>query len=300
MELAGKVALVTGATGFVGERVARRLAREGMQVRGLTRRPVGPVDWEPVIGDVTCSAALRRAAEGADLVVHCAAVLFADEQECRRVNAEGTRLALEAAAASGCRRFVHLSTGAVYALAGRSVVDESTPFREGTTAYQRSKIDAERAVWAASSAGLGVTVLRPYFVLGAHPTAAWSCLLARRIVRGEFALAGDGSASWPYVHADNLAGAVALAARCVRAEGRAYNLADGQTTAGEYADHFRRWLGLTTLPARPELPVWRGRFDATRAVGEFSYAQRIGYEETLDEIHDFLQRAGMIPRRLAA
>ena len=175
MELPGKVALITGATGFVGSRTARRLVQEGMHVRGLVRRPVDLPDLESYLGDITDAATMAPAAAGAHVVVHCGAVLRrATREEAMWVNAEGTRIVLEAALQAGCERFIHLSTVSVHAVDGHDVVGEATPLRQAGDAYGESKALAEQAVWAAAAKGLQVTVLRPPAILGVAPTAARS------------------------------------------------------------------------------------------------------------------------------
>ena len=94
-----------------------------------------------------------------------------------------------------------------------------------------------------------------------HPTSTWSVLLAQRILKGEFALRGDGSASFPYAHVDNLVEAVLAAIRTPRAVGQAYNIVDGQTTGREYTDRFCHTLDLSPLPDGQEVVPWRGRLD---------------------------------------
>ena len=79
-----------------------------------------------------------------------------------------------------------MSTFAVYALDDRAVVDESTPLLQEGPVFQRSRVRAEQAVWAAGARGLPVTVLRAPNILGVHPTSTWSVLLAQRILKGEF------------------------------------------------------------------------------------------------------------------
>jgi NAD(P)-dependent dehydrogenase (short-subunit alcohol dehydrogenase family) len=70
MELPGKVALMTGATGFVGRRTAQRLVLAGMRVRGLARRLVELPDLERSLGDITAAATVAPAAVGAHVVGH--------------------------------------------------------------------------------------------------------------------------------------------------------------------------------------------------------------------------------------
>jgi len=152
-----KLALITGAAGFVGSRIARRFLREGMSVRALDQRPIDVAEVESCVGDVTDPGVAYRATEGAELVVHCAAVISGPPDETMRVNVEGTRVLLEAAIEARCERFLYMSTFAVYALDDRTVVDESTPFLKEGPAFQLSRVRAEQAVWAASARGLPVT-----------------------------------------------------------------------------------------------------------------------------------------------
>lgn len=89
----------------------------------LDLRPFELPGVECLLGNVTDPDEMQRAAAGAAVVAHCAAVIAGDDEEMTRVNAEGTRLLVEAALDAGCRRFLHVSTGAVYAFKDRPVVD---------------------------------------------------------------------------------------------------------------------------------------------------------------------------------
>jgi nucleoside-diphosphate-sugar epimerase len=213
-----------------------------------------------------------------------------------RVNVEGTRLLLEAALQGGCIRFLHMSTAAVYAFNDRAMVDEATPFRQEGSVYALSKVAAEQAVWACHALGLPVTVLRPYYILGGHPTSIWSTLFAQQLLQGKYALQGNGQESWPYVHVDNLAEAVVLAARSARAVGQAYNIVDGQTTAQAFTDHFRQWLALEPLPSQPAAVPWCGRLSGGKAVRELGYVPRVTYAEALVETERYLRESGIIQR----
>src|ERR1700752_4124770 len=115
----GSTALVTGATGFVGSRVALRLASLGCAVRAIVRRMGAAPELRSagiaeIEGDFVEAAVARQAAAGADLVVHCAATAGPDLAPVRRVNADGTRSIAHAALAAGVSRYIQISTGSVY------------------------------------------------------------------------------------------------------------------------------------------------------------------------------------------
>ena len=132
MEIQGKTALVTGATGFIGGHLARRLqTQEGVQVRALVRSPqkaapLADLGVEIIPGDITDPEAVREATRGADIVYHAAA--WADEQGDRdavwAVNVDGTQYMLDAAIAEGVTRFIHLSSCAVYGSLQQLDIDE--------------------------------------------------------------------------------------------------------------------------------------------------------------------------------
>ena len=106
-----KIAL-TGATGFVGGHLLRRLVEAGHEVRALTRRPRGPeagVEW--IAGDLADHDALARLVEDCDAVIHVAGVLNApDRAGYEAGNVAGTAAMIEAATTAGVHRFVHVSS----------------------------------------------------------------------------------------------------------------------------------------------------------------------------------------------
>jgi nucleoside-diphosphate-sugar epimerase len=161
--------LVTGATGKVGSRLSKRLAKRGDRVRALVRDAARAGDLreagiELALGDLLDEASLATAVEGVDAVVHCAAFFRgATAEQAHAVNDVGTQNLANAARAASVKRFVFTSTGLVYGAKGGRVTREDDPC-EPTAAYPVSKLAAERFLFAIE--GLDVRVLRLPFVYG--------------------------------------------------------------------------------------------------------------------------------------
>jgi nucleoside-diphosphate-sugar epimerase len=161
--------LVTGATGKVGSRLARRLAQRGDQVRALVRDRVRAAELrdvgiELVEGDLLNADSLTAAVGGVDVVVHCAAFFRgASAEQAHAVNDLGTRQLAVAAHAAAVGRFIFTSTGLVYGSNGGRLAREDDSCAP-TLAYPVSKLAAER--FLLEIAGLDVRVLRLPFVYG--------------------------------------------------------------------------------------------------------------------------------------
>jgi UDP-glucose 4-epimerase len=161
--------LVTGATGKVGSRLAKRLAQRGDQVRALVRDEARAADLreariELAVGDVLKVDSLAAAVRGVDAVVHCAAFFRgATPEQAQAVNDLGTQHLASAARAASVKRFIFTSTGLVYGSTGGRLVREDDPCAP-TAAYPVSKLAAERFLLAIED--LDVRVLRLPFVYG--------------------------------------------------------------------------------------------------------------------------------------
>ncbi len=161
--------LVTGATGKVGSRLARRLAQRGDHVRALVRDLARAEGLrhdriELVRGDLLDVASLDAAVRGVDAVVHCAAFFRgATPEQAHAVNDLGTQHLANAARAAAVKRFIFTSTGLVYGPNGGRPAREDDPCAP-VDAYPASKLAAERFLLAME--GLDVRVLRLPFVYG--------------------------------------------------------------------------------------------------------------------------------------
>jgi len=148
--------LVTGATGFVGPHIVRRLVDDGHFVRVLEREPgnwrqAGLPCQEAVQGDMTDPVSLRRAVEGQEVVVHLVAIINGRPEQFERVMSQGTRDLVAAAKEAGVQRFVLMS-----ALGASEETKDLVP-------YYGAKWAMEQAV---KRSGLEYVIMRPSFVFG--------------------------------------------------------------------------------------------------------------------------------------
>jgi nucleoside-diphosphate-sugar epimerase len=213
---------VTGATGFIGPHIVRRLSRDGWQVRILTRRTVEPSLIAPSIeqvhgslDDVEC---LRRLLDGADAVVHVAGLIRARTRDAFfRANAEGVRRLVELAAERpDPPRFVLMSS-----LAARE---------PALSDYAASKRAGEDALMAAGDR-LPWTILRPPAVYGPGDRA--TLFFFRCVRHGIGPLLGTPGARVSLLHVEDLAGAVGTVLTADGSVGLVAELDDGQ--AGGYS-----------------------------------------------------------------
>ncbi len=228
-------AFVTGASGFIGGALTRRLVAEGWQVNALARsersaQTVRERGAEPVTGDLDDVAAMRAGAEGSEYAFHAAAQLgdWGKPADFERGNVQGTKNALQAAREAGVRRFVHVGTEAAL-LAGKPLVevDERAPLRFDSPAlYSRTKARAEEAVVEAGGNGFETVVVRPRLVWGVGDTTILPAI-AEAVRKGRFAWIGGGSHLTSTTHVDNVVEGLVLGAT-QGASGGVYFVTDGK------------------------------------------------------------------------
>ena len=200
-----RAAFVTGATGFVGLNLVEALLERGWRVVAMHRRGsdltyLRRLAAERVEGDVVHASSVRRAMpEKVDVVFHVAGdtSLWSGHDALQdRINVEGTRHVVDAALATGARRFVHTSTISAYGLQpGR--IDERSPQRGNVSPinYQRSKYRAEREVRAGLARGLDAVILNPAGILGRYDTRSYARLF-RLVAEGRLPGVPGGARSF--------------------------------------------------------------------------------------------------------
>jgi nucleoside-diphosphate-sugar epimerase len=252
--------LVTGATGFIGGRLAERLAIEGEEVRCLARASsdtsaLEPLDVEIAIGDLRDPGSIARAIAGCTAVFHCAALVsdWAVTAEIEQINVAGTRHVLEAALGARVRRLIHFSTTDIYGHPGAAGVDETYKSKRFANWYAHTKRRAEAEVQRVEREhGLATVILRPATVYGPGSRELVG-EIARALCNGTMVLIDRGRAIAGLCFVENLIDAAVLALRRDIACGQAFNLTDGlDITWRRFTNDLARGLGCS--PARWSIP----------------------------------------------
>jgi nucleoside-diphosphate-sugar epimerase len=261
---------VTGITSGVGMRLAEIAIAEGHDVAGLVRDPSRPdaarlarLGARLVHGDLEAKDALAELCRGADAVVHTAAHVgdHGTPEQFERVNVGGTRNTVDAAARAGARRFVQLSSTAVYGRPPTGRVTEDWPTRKIGRLYEDTKTEAERVAFRRGDIlGIEVAAVRPPLIYGPYDRnflpRAMAALRARR-----FLLVDGGRAPLNVVWVDHVVDVLLRAAARPAAAGQAFNVMDEVDTmppsVREVGETIARAAGLP-LP-RISLPMGAAR-----------------------------------------
>jgi len=261
---------VTGASGFLGGRIAQLLASRGDRVRVLVRpgndlRHLAGFRIEEAVGSLGDPAALRAAVQGCTHIIHCAAAStdWAPWETYAAANATGVRNLLEAARQlPNLERFLHVSTTDVYGYPAVPCQEEA-PLVDVGLPYNRTKIRGERAVREAMAGwGMPATIIRPATIYGPRGTA-FGRDIAAHLRQGTMAVFDGGRSRGGFCYVDNAADAILTATCDASAWGKVYNLADGTGAVWrDYADRMAAGLGFRrawiNLPSGIALGLARG------------------------------------------
>ena len=236
---------VTGASGFIGRAVAERFRAEGAEVGGVDF--AADPERGVVAGDVAEAGPWQAAVGGADVVVHTAALVSNayDLDESWRVNVLGTRNVLDAAAAGGVGRFVHISSVRAFSDLGfPDGVDEHHPVRPDGNPYVDTKIASEQVVLQAHAAGeVECAIVRPGDVYGPG-SRPWTVLPLEFIKARRFLLPAMGRGVFSPVYLDDLVTGLTLAAQRPQATGQVFTIGGARgVPAKEFFGHYYRMLG---------------------------------------------------------
>jgi nucleoside-diphosphate-sugar epimerase len=246
--------LVTGATGILGGRLARRLVEDGYPVRALARKAsnvaaLKDLGVEIAHGDLGDEQAVAAAAMGVRIVVHAGAATSGDAEDHEAATVHGTQNVLKACRECCVGKLVYISSCNVYEIASyaeNQVVTEDAQLERSPQLrgyYTAAKVKAEALVTAAMKRdGYPVVVLRPGTIYGPGArvyTNLIGVLLAPRI----FVVFGDGESELPLVHLDNVVDAIVECMRSSAADNQIFNVVDqGPVTKKTYVERVIRRL----------------------------------------------------------
>jgi dihydroflavonol-4-reductase len=323
--------LVTGATGFIGQALTRRLVETGEKVRVLARHPEkvarsGLVVHEVHHGDITDRAAVDRAVAGAELVYAIAGTFrepSLPDERYREVNVGAVRGILEAAKRHGVRRVVHCSTVGIHGNITGEPADEDTPIRPDGI-YEITKAEGDQLALSFARGGLDVVVVRPAPVYGPGDTRLVK--LFKLAGRDRVVLLGTGKPHYHLIYIDDLVEAFRLAGTSGGIAGEAFIVAGPERpTLEELVRRIGRITGhprqrIVRLPAGPMLglgslveracrplginpPIYRRRieffvnnrfYDTMKATSGLGFTPRVSLDEGLARTASWYRERGLI------
>jgi len=245
------IALVTGATGFVGSHILGALLDRGERVRALVRdskkaQVLRDHGVEVVEGDLLDPSSLGAAVSGAGPIYHCAAAVGPERsvEEIIETNLTGMSRLCDAVASAKAGRIVLLSSINVLGTRHLDPATEDVSCRRSHDPAADVKIDAEEVALERFRQGkIDVVILRPGFIYGPGDTHNLP-ILAYSIRKGRFAFIGSRHNFVPLVHVADVVQAMVLAGTVPGASGRTYHICDGsRTTIGDLVDLVARLQG---------------------------------------------------------
>jgi dihydroflavonol-4-reductase len=229
------LALVTGASGFIGSHLIRALRAEGFAVRALVHKtPVAEIPGiSSIVGNILDMPVLTEAMAAVNIVFHLAAAVgsvVTGPHMFQEVNVKGTEAVLAAARRAGVGRVVHFSSiGVLGAVKAGEIADEDYPTAPRTL-YDRTKFVAEAAAQLAAKDGLDVVIVRPGWVYGPGDRRTFKFISA--ICRRKSALIAGALGRQTPVYIDDLIAGVLLAAE-KGCPGAVYHLAGNEILTPE-------------------------------------------------------------------
>src|SRR5216684_4867825 len=236
--------LLTGATGFVGGHLLRRLISDGHTVRALVReggaKLSSPPGVETVVGDVVENIGLDEGMKGCDAVIHLVGIIAETRGATfERVHHLGTRNVVEAAKRSGIGRFIQMS-----ALGARA---------DGVAEYQVSKWKGEEAV---RQSGIPFCILRPSLIFGPGDGFVTQMLDVMRKAVLVRPVPGDGRPKFRPILIDDVAGCFSKALTTPAATGNTIDLGGGEElTLNEVLAEIAAWAGIRKPALHVPMPI---------------------------------------------
>ena len=324
-------ALVTGGGGFLGKAIVKLLKERGDEVRSFSRNPhpaLTAMGVEHCRGELADAGAVKRAAEGCDLVFHVAAKagVWGPYEEFYRANVLGTKHVIDACRLHGIKRLVHTSSPSVV-FDGSDIegVDESVPYPDHFEAfYPQTKAEAEQLVLQANDQTLATVALRPHLIWGPEDNHLVPRILERG-AKGALRKLGSRECLVDTIYVDNAALAHLQAADHLDVgsvvAGKAYFLSQGEplpiwdvvnrildagglppvtrtlspSLAYTIGTILEKVYGLLKLKGEPRMTRFVAKelstshwFDLSAAKNDFGYQPEVTFDEGIERLREWL------------
>jgi nucleoside-diphosphate-sugar epimerase len=328
----GETVLVTGATGFTGTHLTRRLVEAGHRVVAFVRASSDTEELDALgvdvrVVDIRDHSEVARAFDSFDRVYHIAAAFrtqHAEPDEFRRVNVDATAHLLASARECGVGRFVHCSTVGVQGEIKDPPATEEHPFCPGDL-YQKTKLEGERLArdQMGRIGGPEITIVRPVGIYG--PGDLRFLKLFRLIARGRAVMVGSGEVLYHLTYVDDLVRGMLLAGEHPEASGETFTLGGAEYTtlnqftamiadaldvkplrlrvpygpvylASVVCDRLCRAVGISPplYPRRVEFFSKDRAFDISKARTVLGYEPRVDLREGLRRTAEWYRREGLL------
>lgn len=207
--------LVTGGSGFLGINLIRFLLEKGHKVRSLDKEPFDYPEAdkiEAVLGDIRDIPMVNQCMKNIDIVIHCAAALpLYSKEDIYTTDVDGTKNLLAAAQAENVKRFIHISSTAVYGIPDHHPLFEDDK-KYGVGPYGEAKILAEQACEAYRAKGMIVPIIRPKSFIGPERLGVFALFYDWAKDGHSFPMIGSGNNRYQLLAVEDLCDAIYLTA----------------------------------------------------------------------------------------
>ena len=237
-----KKVLITGANGFIGNKLMAHYQAQGIPVVGVDLSGNGEDIFQ---GDIGQPETISQLLQDCDVVVHTAALVSNSiaDADMWRVNVLATRNLIAAAEKHKVRRFVQISSIVAYGNSAEGELDEEQPVHADGGSYVLTKLASEHAVLAATAnSPMELVIIRPGDVYGPG-SRPWVLLPIEAINKGQFMLPAKGQGFFRPIFISDLIRGIALAVSTKEAAGEIFNLScEGYMTTAEFFSHHYQWM----------------------------------------------------------
>jgi len=237
-----KKVLITGANGFIGNKLMTHYQAQGIPVVGVDLSGNGEDIFQ---GDIGQPETISQLLQDCDVVVHTAALVSNSiaDADMWRVNVLATRNLIAAAEKHKVHRFVQISSIVAYGNSAEGELDEEQPVHADGGSYVLTKLASEHAVLAATAnSPMELVIIRPGDVYGPG-SRPWVILPIEAINKGQFMLPAKGQGFFRPIFISDLIRGIALAVSTKEAAGEIFNLScEGYMTTAEFFSHHYQWM----------------------------------------------------------